>query len=146
MRFYFLIIILLLIGCDRRYAITDTTRYTYVNDSEHKLSFIAYFDDIDERFELDPEDKISFERSIENWSGPLGRSYFFSADSVLTIFDDTLAIDYNNGRTYGNPMIIENYELLDGETNPHIYLFEFTNEDYERALDRGRIIEPGEYD
>ncbi len=81
MRLYFISIILILLGCDRRYANTDTTRDTYVNNSEHKLNFIAYFDDIDERFELEPEDQISFERSLENWKEPLGRSYFFSADS-----------------------------------------------------------------
>jgi len=151
MRVCWFIIILFLVGCDGRYSnIYDTTRYTYINNSNHQLDFIAFFNSENgskiERFELAQEEQISFERYLDHWTGPLERAYFVSADSIITIFDDTLAISYNEGRLDGNPMRLDNYELLEGETDPYIYLFEFTDDDYERALERGRIIVAGEYD
>lgn len=46
---------------------------------------------------------------------------------------------FNNiGRVEVNLMRIDNYTLPEGEVKPYILLFEFTNEEYERALQRVR--------
>jgi hypothetical protein len=143
----FLIIIFLIISCDV-HDDTDQTNFIYQNDSSHEILFTAYFNSENtgsqriESFFLLQGEKEEFLQTPENWTGPLGTPPFWGSDSIVTIFDDTLSITYDRGRLDGNPMRIANYELVEGETEPYIYLFEFTNEDYERALERGRVIIP----
>ncbi|WP_296619278.1 hypothetical protein [Marivirga sp.] len=142
-----LILILFLTSCDVNDE-TDITKYILSNESSHEITLIEYYtasgsgNKFQESYYLDVNAQIDFISEPENWTGPLASSPFLTADSIVAIFDDTLSIMYDRGRLDGNPIRIDNYKLLEGEEDPYVYLFEFTNEDYERALERGRIVKP----
>lgn len=134
---------ILLIACDANVEYSGATNHSYRNNSDHKVALKAYINgegDID--FLLKSNEEIVYEHypSEGEDNPPFSLPRYTWDDSVVTIFDDTLAIMYDQGRLDGNPMRIENYTLLEGEVEPYIYLFEFTNADYERALERGRVI------
>jgi hypothetical protein len=116
----------------------------FSNISSHKIDvrIYAYEGELFDDFILSVEEEVVRRRDARSGSGngPLGISIYQAADSIITIFNDTLLIHYDIGRLDGNPMRIDNYQLVEGETEPYVYLFEFTNEDYERALERGRIV------
>jgi len=139
--------LLLLIGCDLNDE-SDSTKYILLNESGHEITLIEFYtasgtgNKYQESHYLDINAQIEFTSEPENWTGPLASSPFRVADSIVTIFADTLSIMYDRGRLDGNPMRIDNFKLLEGEEDPYVYLFEFTNEDYERALERGRILNP----
>jgi hypothetical protein len=123
--------------------ISGWTKHVYRNSSDHIVELRSYSNGNEYKsFTLKQvEDKVFDNFASEGKNNPpFDEPRYIGVDSVVTIFDDTLSIMYDRGRLDGNPMRIENYELVEGETEPYIYLFEFTNEDYERALERGRII------
>lgn len=139
--------LLLLVSCDLNDE-AEQTNFIYRNESTHEILFAAYFNSektgssrIESFFLLEGEQE-EFLQKPEDWTGPLGTPPFWGSDSIVTIFDDTLSITYDRGRVDGNAMRIDNYKLLEGEEDPYVYLFEFTNEDYERALERGRVVKP----
>ena len=139
----FCLLLVLSIGCGPE-PISGTTDFVFSNISSHKIDvrIYAYEGELFDDFILSVEEEVVRRRDARSGSGngPLGISIYQAADSVITIFNDTLLIHYDIGRLDGNPMRIENFELVEGETEPYIYLFEFTNKDYQSALERGRII------
>jgi hypothetical protein len=142
-KYGFIFISIIMFGCDINDD-TDYTEFVYRNESSHYIEVEA-FNNANSNvrirtFDLNTGEEEIFLQQPENWTGPLEIPPFFGTDSVITIFDDTLAITFEPGRLDGNPMRIDNYKLLEGEEDPYVYLFEFTNEDYERALERGRVI------
>ena len=143
--FLLTLVLYTLYGCDIKDD-TDVTKYILSNESDHQIKFTEYNtasgsgNKFQETYNLDLGERIEFISEPENWQGPLESSPFLTADSIVIFFNDTLAITHDKGRLDGNPMRIDNYELVEGETEPYIYIFEFTNEDYERALERGRIV------
>ena len=143
MRKLFYLIFLGFISCDTSLEFSGLTHFIYRNSSDHKVRLEAYYNGVlNERYTLNRGHEEVFQDGLREGENnpPYDRPRYLIDDSVVTIFDDTLLITYNIGRLDGNPMRIANYELVEGETEPYIYLFEFTNEDYERALERGRIV------
>ncbi len=134
---------LVFLSCDANVEFSGWTKHIYRNNTDHKVELSYYIDNVKyESFQLAQEAEKVFDNfpSEGKNNPPFDEPRYIGVDSVVTIFDDTLSIMYDRGRLDGNPMRIENYELVEGEKEPYIYLFEFTNEDYERALERGRII------
>jgi hypothetical protein len=72
-------------------------------------------------------------------NGPFGTALFRPHDSVLVYYADTLVMYFDIGKLAGNPMRIENYDLVEAEREPFVYEFVFDEEDYNLALERGRI-------
>ncbi len=141
--FILLFICLVFTACDANLQFSGWTKHIYRNNSDHKVELSYFIDSAKyESFILAPEEEEIFDNfgSEGENNPPFDEPRYIGVDSVLTIFDDTLSISYDLGRLDGNPMRIDNYELVEAETEPYIYLFEFTNEDYERALERGRIV------
>jgi hypothetical protein len=138
---YFYALLILFSACQE--PMSGFTEHIYRNSSDHRIALIAYINDEGETdFILEQREVKVYDHGPSEGENnpPVDLPRYAWDDSVVTIFDDTLAIMYDRGRLDGNPMRIENYELVEGQKEPYIYLFEFTNEDYERALDRGRII------
>ncbi len=139
----FLFIYLVFTACDANLEFSGWTKHIYRNNSDHKVELSYFIDSAKyESFILAPEEEEIFDNFGSEGKGnpPFDEPRYIGVDSVVTIFNDTLSISYDQGRLDGNPMRIENYELTEAETEPYIYLFEFSNEDYERALERGRIV------
>ncbi len=145
MKYIFYISCIFTLGCDTNNA-SDVTKYIFINESDHHIVLTGYStasgsgNKFIENYDLEIGDQIEFIVEPSDWTGPLANSPFRTADSIVTVFNDSLSIMYDRGRVEGNPMLIDNFTLLEEEENPYIYLFEFTNEDYERALERGRLL------
>ncbi|WKK84072.2 hypothetical protein QYS48_17850 [Marivirga arenosa] len=140
-----LLLCILFIGCDSDLEYSGLTNFIYRNSSSHKVTLEAYYEgELNESFTLEKGREKMFKDGLrEGENNPAyDRTRYHIDDSVVTIFDDTLSISYDKGRVDGNPMRIENYKLVETETEPYVYLFEFTNEDYQRALERGRVVKP----
>ena len=126
---------------------SETTNYVYKNNSIHSIESIAYFNSektdqkVIKSFVLLEGQDTSFSITPEDWAGPLVLSPLAGADSLHIIYNDTLLQYFDISTMEFNPMRIENYELVEGEKEPYIYLFEFTEEDFQSAVERGRIIE-----
>ncbi len=135
---------LILVGCDANLKYSGWTKHIYRNNTDHIVELSYYIDSVKyESFNLaQGEDKVFDNFGSEGKNNPpFDEPRYIGVDSLVTIFNDTLSISYDQGRLDGNPMRIENYELTEAETEPYIYLFKFTNEDYERVLERGRVIQ-----
>jgi hypothetical protein len=121
------------------------TKHVFKNKTEYSVAVIGY-NDVEPAysFELLSEDEHEVVMPAVDGAnnGPFRSPIFQPHDSVLVYYADTLVIHFDIGRLDGNPMRISNYQLIEAETEPYIYLFEFTNEDYERALERGRAVSP----
>lgn len=141
----YLIFALTISSCGTGEPQSGWTKHIYKNISDHKVELNSYFDGvINESLSYGIKESKTFDYCCPRGEGnlPADEPRYSAVDSVVTIFDDTLSVMYDRGRLDGNPMRIENYELTEAETEPYIYLFEFTNEDYERALERGRAVSP----
>ncbi len=133
-----------LFSCGTGEPMSGQTDHIFKNLSHHKIDFrnfnngneLSHFS-----LQISEEYIINIPARVGQNNGPFNNSVFQGNDSVLLYFNDTLVIQYDIGRVEGNPMRIENYVLIESDWEPFIFLFEFTNEDYERALERGRIIE-----
>ncbi|MGM0580260.1 MAG: hypothetical protein ACQETL_06250 [Bacteroidota bacterium] len=138
-----LLMFMLLLACDVNVEFSGATNYIYRNDSDHQIQLEAFVngDNIFE-FSLMEGEEYVYERGPDEGedNGPIYDTRFGANDSLLVYFNDTLVIQYDKGRVEGNPMKISQYELIESEKEPYVFLFEFTNEDYERALERGRVI------
>lgn len=145
MKDHLYLIIFFLVGCGTGEPISGTTKHIYQNKTNYDIDIIGYNDDKEAvKFNLQPEKQYVWDIPARDGAdnGPFSTALFRPHDSVLVYYADTLVIQFDIGRLEGNPMRIENYELIEDKNEPYIYLFEFTNEDYERALERGRIIDP----
>ena len=134
---------LILVGCDANLEYSGWTKHIYRNSSDHKVELLYYIDSVKyESFILAQGEEEVFDNfgSEGKNNPPFDEPRYIGVDSIVTIFDDTLSVSYDRGRLAGNPMIIDNYELVEAEAEPYIYLFKFTDEDYERALERGRVL------
>ncbi|MGM0580261.1 MAG: hypothetical protein ACQETL_06255 [Bacteroidota bacterium] len=138
-----LLTFMLLLACDANVEFSGATNHVYRNRSDHQVRLEAFVrGDIIFEMPLSKNDEYIFNipaREGEN-NGPMASTRFGANDSLLVYFNDTLVIQYDKGRVEGNPMKISQYELIESEKEPYVFLFEFTNEDYERALERGRVI------
>lgn len=138
-----LILITTIISCDANVEFSGATNYIYRNSSDHHVKLESYVDNKN-IFEFSLNTDKEYIRELgpvegEN-NGPIYSTRFSGNDSILVYFNDTLVIQYDKGRVPGNPMRTDNYELIEANEEPYIFLFEFTNEDYERALKRGTIV------
>ena len=130
-------------SCDVGLEFSGWTQHIYRNNSNYKIELISYTDGNPyPSFSLlkDEENIFDYYGTEGTGNPPVNIPRYATIDSVVTIFNDTLAVSYDKSKLAGNPMRIDNYELVEGEKEPYIYLFEFTEEDYQRALERGRII------
>ena len=138
-----ILLVFFLFSCGNGEPISGFTQHVYKNHTDHFIKTCGYSGGVvTDSFSIEANKEYLEEippRKGEN-NGPYNNPLYEFKDSVLIYFNDTLLIHYDIGRLDGNPMRIENFELVEGETEPYIYLFEFTNEDYERALERGRIV------
>lgn len=140
-----LLLFTLITACDANLEFSGATNFIYKNNSDHQILLEAFVkgDNIFE-FSLKVGEEYIDETGPNEGAnnGPLYVTRFAANDSVLVYFNDTLVIQYDIGRIDRNPMKISNYELIEEDEEPYVFLFEFTNQDYERALVRGRIINP----
>ncbi|MFQ3215494.1 MAG: hypothetical protein ACJAT1_001160 [Marivirga sp.] len=125
--------------------LSGRTQALYRNSSNHEVELIGYvgMNRTDSLNKLYPEEEYIWElgaRKGKN-NAPSDIIPFQFADYLIMIFNDTVQLKYVYNEIEGNPMRIENYALVEGQKEPYIYLFEFTNADYDRALERGRVIE-----
>ena len=137
------LIVLFLIGCGTGEPISGTTKHIFQNKTIYNVEVIGYNDDREAvKFKLQPEEEYAWDIPPRDGAdnGPFSTALFRPHDSVLVFYADTLVIHFDIGRLEGNPMRIENYNLVDAKREPFIYEFVFDEEDYELALERGRII------
>ncbi|WKK84073.2 hypothetical protein QYS48_17855 [Marivirga arenosa] len=138
-------IIFFFTGCGTGEPVSGRTNHIYKNATPYIVEVVGYNDDdVAERFRL--KNGEEFIREIPavdgDGNGPFSSALFRPHDSVLVFYADTLVIHFDIGRLEGNPMRIENYDLVEGEREPFIYEFIFDEEDYNLALERGRIVKP----
>ena len=136
-------ILIIVTSCDSNMEFCCATNYIYRNNSDHQVKLESFVDNRNVfEFSLNMgEEYINELEAVEgDGNGPIYSTRFSGNDSILVYFNDTLVIQYDIGRLDGNPMRLDNYELIEANKEPYLFLFEFTNQDYERALERGRIV------
>ena len=142
-RYLFPILFLLFYACGIGEPVSGATNFIWRNSSNYKIHLKSYvLDELVYEFVLDLDEEEIRRLPSESGSnnGPRYATRFEGNDSVQLIFNDSILINFDRGHIEGNPMWIENYELIEDSVEPYVFLFEFTNEDYKRAVVRGRVI------
>ncbi len=92
---------MLLIACDANLELSGWTKHIYRNNSNHKIEPIAYVNEYEyPDLLLKSDEEIVFDlfASEGEDNPPQTLPRYARQDSVVTIFDDTLAIMYDRGR------------------------------------------------
>ncbi|WKK85521.2 hypothetical protein QYS48_27235 [Marivirga arenosa] len=144
-KYFFLLSVCFLNACGTGEPISGVTKHIFQNKTNYEVLVIGYNDGSEAAsFNLQSEEEYIWDIPARDGAdnGPFSTSLFRPHDSVLVFYADTLVIHFDIGRLEGNPMRIENYDLVEGEREPFIYEFIFDEEDYNLALERGRIMKP----
>lgn len=120
----------------------STTHYTLINSSQHKIS-MNVFGEHQDTLVLYPKEKKEFsylQMGISSKPLPMG---FICCDTIFICYDDTICIihqiDYQCVEEVEENRCLVNYDSYTGgriSDGYYRYEYEFTDEDYLRALER----------